>query len=77
MSTHNLCFGTKIRKIAYPCIPQFHYIKVGFKGVYILWTFSCWPILLTDSTLNMSGLSYTTVFEPPRGKTNNVVSKQF
>ena len=31
-STHNLCFGAKIRKIG---IPQFCYIKVGFKGVYI------------------------------------------
>ena len=32
-STHNLCFGAKIRKqLAYPCIAQFHYIKVGFEG---------------------------------------------
>ena len=30
-STHNLCFGAKIRKIGIPL----HYIKVGFKG-YIL-----------------------------------------
>ena len=29
MSTHNLCFGAKIRKIV------FCYTKVGFKGVYI------------------------------------------
>ena len=35
MSTHNLCFGTKIKKKVYPCQPQFCYIKVGFKGVYI------------------------------------------
>ena len=28
--THNLCFEAKIRN----CIPQFFYIKVGFKGVY-------------------------------------------
>ena len=34
-STHNLCFGAKIRKIGIPFIPQFGYIKVGFKGVYI------------------------------------------
>ena len=35
-STHNLCFGAKIRKkYVYPCIPQVCYIKVGFKGVYI------------------------------------------
>ena len=33
MSTHNLCFGAKIRKNnVYPCKHQFHYIKVGFKG---------------------------------------------
>ena len=37
-STHNLCFGAKIRKIG---IPQFCYIKVGFKGVYLLRT--CFP----------------------------------
>ena len=30
-TTHNLCFGTKIRKSVYPCIPQVQYIKVGFK----------------------------------------------
>ena len=34
-STHNLCLGAKIRKIGIPCIPQFCYIKVGYKGVYI------------------------------------------
>ena len=33
MSTHNLCFRAKIRKNVYPCTPQFHYIKVGCKGV--------------------------------------------
>ena len=41
MSTHNLCFGSKIRKIIYPFTPQFYYIKVGFKGVYFSWT--CFP----------------------------------
>ena len=35
MSTHNLCFGAKIRKNVYPCKPQFNYIKVGCKGVFI------------------------------------------
>ena len=35
MSTHNQCFRAKIRKNVYPCTPQFHYIKVGCKGVYI------------------------------------------
>ena len=40
-STHNLCFGAKIRKIVYPCILQFCCIKVGYKGVYIAKT--CFP----------------------------------
>ena len=39
--THNLCFGAKIRKIGIPGIPQFFYIKVGLKGVYISRT--CFP----------------------------------
>ena len=34
-STHNLRFGAKIRKNVYPCKPQFYYIKVGCKGVFI------------------------------------------
>ena len=34
-STRNPCFGPKIRKNVYPCIPQFHYINVGYKWVYI------------------------------------------
>ena len=41
MSTHKLHFGAKIRKIDYPCIPQFYYIKVGYKVVYI--TRTCYP----------------------------------
>ena len=35
MSTHNLCFGAKIRKKVNPCKPQFYYIKVGCKGVFV------------------------------------------
>ena len=40
-STHNLCFGAKIRKL---CISLhtpffFFYVKVGFKGVYIARTY--------------------------------------
>ena len=37
MSTHNLCFRAKIREKnnVYPCTPQFYYIKVGCKGVFI------------------------------------------
>ena len=35
-STHNLCFGAKIRKIGIPLqTPVLLYIKVGFKGVNI------------------------------------------
>ena len=34
-STHNLCFRAKIRKNVYPYTPQFYYIKVGCKGVFI------------------------------------------
>ena len=30
-----------MRKMVYPCIPQFCYIKVGYKGVYI--TKTCFP----------------------------------
>ena len=41
MSTHNLCFGAKIRKKVCPCQPQFCYINVGFKGVYF--TRTCFP----------------------------------
>ena len=41
VSTHNLCLGAKIRKKVYPCILQFCYIKVGYKGVYISRT--CFP----------------------------------
>ena len=40
MSINNLCFRAKIRKYVhvYPCTPQFFYIKVGCKGVYIIQT---------------------------------------
>ena len=38
-STRNLCFGAKIIKMVYPCIPHFCYIKVGYEGVYISQTF--------------------------------------
>ena len=40
-STHDLCFGAKIRKNVYPCKSQFYYIKVGCKGVFI--TRTCYP----------------------------------
>ena len=50
MSTHNQCFGAKIRKNLYPCKPQFYYIKVGCKGVLVTRTcflddkFKFWPL---------------------------------
>ena len=34
-SNHNLCFRVKIRKDVYPCTPQFYYIEVWCKWVYI------------------------------------------
>ena len=34
-STHNLCFGTKLRKNVYPRKPQVYFIKVGCKGVFV------------------------------------------
>ena len=40
-STHNLCFRAKIRKNVYPCKPQFYYIRVGCKGVFV--TRTCFP----------------------------------
>ena len=36
--THDLCFRAKLRKNVYHCKPQFYYIKVGYKGVYITLT---------------------------------------
>ena len=41
MSTHNLCFEAKIRKIVYPCKSQFYCIKVGCKGVFVTRTCFC------------------------------------
>ena len=49
MSTHNLCFGTKIKKIVYPCKPQFQYIKVVFVGVHIRYLFRGHVFLLHSS----------------------------
>ena len=34
--THNLPFWAEIRKIVYPCKPQFYCIKKGFKGTIII-----------------------------------------
>ena len=35
MSTHNLCFGSKIKKID---IPLFYYIKAVYERVHFSWT---------------------------------------
>ena len=35
MSTHNQCFRAKIRKNVCPGKPQFYYINVGCKGVFV------------------------------------------
>ena len=52
MSTHNLCFRAKIRKNVYPCTPQFYYIKVGCKRVYI--TRTCYPDVLLVCRVNLA-----------------------
>ena len=49
MSTHNLCYGAKIRKNVYPCKPQFYYIKVGCKGVFV--TRTCFRAVRPDMQL--------------------------
>ena len=40
-STHNLCFGSKIRKIGIPLYTPVLLSKIGFSGVYI--TQNCYP----------------------------------
>ena len=35
-----------------PCKPQFYYIKVGFKGVFIAWT--CFPDVFMFLTMTLS-----------------------
>ena len=57
MSTHNLCFEAKIRT----CIPQFCYIKVGFKGVYISWT---WFPDVSIFTMSLGHWPYTYLDHP-------------
>ena len=42
-STHNLCFGAKIRKIGIPLQTPVFIIKVGFKGVYMFFSWTCFP----------------------------------
>ena len=35
MSTQNVCFGSKIRKLDIPLQIPIFYIQVGFKGVHV------------------------------------------
>ena len=51
-STYNLCFRANIRKNVYPCKPQFCYINVGCKGVYI--TRKCYPDVVCLCRLSMA-----------------------
>ena len=58
MSTHNLCFVSKERKIVYPCKLMFYYIRDGFKGVYLSRTdvildVSEMNLMLFDSSINL------------------------
>ena len=49
MSTDNLCFGAKIRKIG-KSLHTSVFKKLGFKGVFIAWT--CWlPCFLSFRVL--------------------------
>ena len=57
-STHNVCFGSKIRKLGIPCKPQFYYINLGFKGVHI--TQTCYP----DNAIPLLLKSERPVFQP-------------
>ena len=38
-STHNPCFLSETRKKVYTYKPQFNYVKVGFKGIKIVWAY--------------------------------------
>ena len=59
MSTHNLCFGAKIRKTRFtPAYPNFT-IKVGYKGVFISRT--CFPDGKSENGLSGS-VRYKTGF---------------
>ena len=59
MSTHNLCFVSKIRK---NCIPQFLYIKLGLKGVFNTWT------CLHDDSMAVDR-------DPPRKRLNKLLER--
>ena len=52
-STHNLCLEQKYEKNVCPCKPQFYYIKVGCKGVFI--TRTRYPDELHSPSLSPTG----------------------
>ena len=72
-STHNLCFGAKIRKLGIPLrTPVLLYIKVGFKGLFfsrtcfpdvksITFTLPCWK---TYNTAAFSAITYFNLYFP-------------
>ena len=60
---NNLYFGSKIRKIVYPCITQFYKynVKVGFKGVFIAWI--CFPGVLAKICMEFQFHSHIVYLE--------------
>ena len=69
-STHNLCFEAKIRKNVYPCKPQFHYIKVGCKGVFV--TRTCFRDNYSFLHLEMLYALYKNVKSMQRSETETI-----
>ena len=82
MSTHNLCFRAKIRKICIPNKPKFYYIKVGwgvrgytFHGhVFLMLNKITESAQLEKFTRDMSRLvGKPTMWFPNRSDTNRAV----
>ena len=64
MSTHDLRFRAKIRKInVYPCKPQFYFINVGCKGAHSNFTFIIAKLGLTWVYVNFARKQR--MWEPP------------
>ena len=40
---HSMFLNRNKKNNVYPCKPQFYYIKVGFKGVKIIYMYVCFP----------------------------------
>ena len=64
MSTHNLCFGAKLRKIGKP-VNQFCYVKIGFRWVYI--TRTCFRDAYEPLREKVSHLVFDQVRHKPGG----------